>query len=168
MASRRIDAAANLTTMPENAILVINSGSSSLKFGVYSTDLTALPFVGAGLAPPGVRSNHGLGAEAIARPIYRGEIEGIGGGEGKIWLKDASGKTLEEESRNFAQQSDAAKAVSEKLAKIKLPKLEGIGHRVVHGGPSLTAHQRITPQVLQTLEAAAHISRRCTCQLRLP
>jgi acetate kinase len=158
MASRRVDAAANLTTMPDNAILVINSGSSSLKFGVYSTDLTALPFVGAGLAPPGVKSNHGQNTAATAHPIYRGEIEGIGGGEGKIWLKDASGKTLEEESRNFAQQSDAAKAVSEKLAKLKLPSLEGIGHRVVHGGPSLTAHQRITPQVLQTLEAAAHFA----------
>jgi acetate kinase len=144
--------------MSTNAILVINSGSSSLKFGVYSTDLTALPFVGAGLARPGVKSNHSQDAKATAHPIYRGEIEGIGGGEGKIWLKDASGKTLEEESRNFAQQSDAAKAVSEKLAKIKLPKLEGIGHRVVHGGPSLTAHQRITPQVLQTLEAAAHFA----------
>ena len=141
--------------MPANAILVLNSGSSSLKFGVYSAGPSS---VGAGLAPPGVKSDHGLNAEAGTRPIYRGEIEGIGGGEGKIWLKDASGKTLDQESRNFPQQSDAAKAVAGKLAKLNLPKLEGIGHRVVHGGPSLTAHQRITPQVLQTLEAAAHFA----------
>jgi acetate kinase len=141
--------------MPANTILVLNSGSSSLKFGVYSA---GPPSVGAGLAPPGVKSDHGLSAEAGSRPIYRGEIEGIGDGEGKIWLKDAQGKTLEEESRSFPQQSDAAKAVAEKFAKLKLPRLEGIGHRVVHGGPSLTAHQRITPQVLQTLEAAAHFA----------
>jgi acetate kinase len=150
--------------MPDNAILVLNSGSSSLKFGVYSTAPIAVsPFVGAGLAPPGVKSNHSVNAQAAAidphlLPIYRGEIEGIGGGEGKIWLKDAGGKTLEEESKKFAQQSDAAKAVAEKLSKLNFPKLAGIGHRVVHGGPALTAHQKITPQVLQTLEAAAHFA----------
>ncbi len=120
--------------MPTNAILVLNSGSSSLKFGVYS------------------------GATGDPRPTYRGEIEGIGSGEGKIWLKDAAGKTIEEESRGFAQQADAAKAVAEKLAKLKLPKLDGIGHRVVHGGPKLTTHQRITPEVLRTLEGAAHFA----------
>jgi acetate kinase len=120
--------------MPTNAILVLNSGSSSLKFGVYSA------------------------ASGEPRPTYRGEIEGIGVGEGKIWLKDADGKTIEQESRSFAQQSDAAKAVAEKLSKLKLPKLEAIGHRVVHGGPQLTTHQHITPDVLKTLEAAAHFA----------
>jgi acetate kinase len=172
--------------MLDNTILVLNSGSSSLKFGVYSTDPAGVspphsdaatnsptpvgsptkppaPFVGAGLAPPVVQSKQGVTAQASTsdpapRPIYRGEIEGIGGGEGKIWLKDAEGKTLENEPRIFAQQSDAAKAVAEKLSKLNLPKLAGIGHRVVHGGPSLTAHQEITPQVLQTLEAAAHFA----------
>ncbi|MBV9886118.1 MAG: acetate/propionate family kinase [Acidobacteria bacterium] len=120
--------------MPDHVILVLNSGSSSLKFGVYS------------------------GADGEPRPIYRGEVEGIGADKGKLWLKNAEGKALEEESRNFAQQSDAAKTVAEKLSKLKLPKLAGIGHRVVHGGPSLTTHQRITPQVLQTLEGAAHFA----------
>jgi acetate kinase len=177
--------------MPDNTILVLNSGSSSLKFGVYSTDAapsnsgaatpphsraatnsptpagsptnSPAPFVGAGLAPPGVESKQSVTTPAATvdpnlRPIYRGEIEGIGGGEGKIWLKDAEGKTLENEPRIFAQQSDAAKAVAEKLSKLNLPNLAGIGHRVVHGGPSLTAHQKITPQVLQTLEAAAHFA----------
>jgi acetate kinase len=147
--------------MTTNAILVLNSGSSSLKFGVYST--AAAPFVEAGLAPPGVKSNHGVNAQASPtgpdpRPLYRGEIEGIGASEGKIWLKDAAGKSLGEESPKFAQQSDAAKAVAEKLSKVKLPQLNGIGHRVVHGGPKLTTHQRITPEVLKALEAAAHFA----------
>jgi acetate kinase len=120
--------------MNTNAILVLNSGSSSLKFGVYSS------------------------ATGDPKPKYRGEIEGIGSGEGKIWLKDADGKTIEGESRSFAQQSDAAKAVAEKLSKLKLPKLDAIGHRVVHGGPQLTKHQRISPEVLKTLEGAAHFA----------
>jgi acetate kinase len=154
--------------MTTDAILVLNSGSSSLKFGVYSTDASPAspsptPFVGAGLAPPGVKSNHGTNAQAspsdsAPRPIYRGEIEGIGTPKGKIWLKDAEGKLIEEDSRTFAQQPDAAKAVAEKLSKLKLPNLDGIGHRVVHGGPKLTMHQRITPEVLKTLEAAAHFA----------
>jgi acetate kinase len=156
--------------MSTNAILVLNSGSSSLKFGVYSTDAKSVspsasptPSVGAGLAPPGVTSNHGVPVQASPsvpnpRPTYRGEIEGIGGGEGKIWLKDAAGKTIEEESRGFARQSNAAKAVAENLSKLKLPAPDGIGHRVVHGGPKLTTHQRITPGVLKTLEAAAHFA----------
>src|ERR1700742_4314127 len=114
--------------MNDNAILVLNSGSSSLKFGVYSA------------------------ASGDPRATYRGEVEGIGGGDGKIWLKDDAGKTIEEEGRGFAQQADAAKAVAEKLAKLKLARLDGIGHRVVHGGPRLTTHQRITSEVLETLE----------------
>jgi acetate kinase len=156
--------------MPDNAILVLNSGSSSLKFGVYSTGASSVspsasptPFVGAGLAPPGVKSDRDVPAyaspsDSALRPLYRGEIEGIAAGEGKIWLKDSAGKTLEEESRTFAHQSDAANAVAEKLSKLKLPNLTGIGHRVVHGGPKLTTHQCITPDVLKTLEAAAHFA----------
>lgn len=153
--------------MPDNTILVLNSGSSSLKFGVYSSaDLRATattPTVGAGLAPPDAASKHAASAQVLTndpnlRPIFRGEIEGIGGGEGKIWVKDGAGRTVEAEARNFGQQSDAAKAVAEKLTALRLPKLNGIGHRVVHGGPSLTAHQEITPQVLKTLEAAAHFA----------
>jgi len=152
--------------MPDNAILVLNSGSSSLKFGLYTTCLDHAP---GGASPARTDEGGAFAAEsgvevrastiaADVTAIYRGQIEGIGGGEGKIWLKDAEGKTLEQESRNFAQQSDTAKAVAEKLSKLKLPKLDGIGHRVVHGGPSLTAHQCITPQVLQALEAAAHFA----------
>src|SRR5882757_8629790 len=143
---------------PPNAILVLNSGSSSLKFGVYSSSSVA-----AGLAPPGVNSKHPADARASTldpsvQPTYRGEIEGIGGSEGRIWLKDGDGKTIEEESRDFPQQSDAARAVAKKLSKLNLPKLDGIGHRIVHGGPSLTKHQRITPEVLKTLEASAHFA----------
>ena len=144
--------------MPENTTLVLNSGSSSLKFGLYTICEDFTP--GGGSPAP---TKAGAGRTHIKeggepRAIYRGEVEGIGGGQGKIWLKDGGGKTIEEESRNFGQQSDAAKAVAEKLSKLKLSKLAGIGHRVVHGGPSLTQHQRITPQVLQTLEGAAHFA----------
>jgi acetate kinase len=51
-----------------------------------------------------------------------------------------------------------AQAIEEKLSTMALPKLEGIVHRLVHGGPSLTAHQKITLEVLRTLESAAHFA----------
>jgi acetate kinase len=33
-----------------------------------------------------------------------------------------------------------------------------VGHRVVHGGPNLTSHQEITPQVLSELERSVHFA----------
>jgi acetate kinase len=150
--------------MKTNAILVLNSGSSSLKFGVYSGGAPGLtPRLdstpgGASSAPTNGGGDIAANGESDPRPIYRGEIEGIGGGEGKIWVKDGAGKIIEEEGRDFAEQSDAAKGVAEKLSKLKLPRFDGIGHRLVHGGPKLTAHQRITPEVMKTLEGAAHFA----------
>ena len=72
--------------------------------------------------------------------------------------------SLLDEARRVAESEGVALnqlinvAVAEKLSNIALPSLGGVGHRVVHGGPSLTAHQRITPQVLQTLEESAHFA----------
>ena len=126
--------------MSANTIFVMNSGSSSLKFGV---------FAGGGDEARG---------EGRVAALYRGAVEGIGTGEGKIWLRGSDGKSLLEEKRRFSGQAEVAQAVEEKLSKMALPKLEGIAHRLVHGGPSLTAHQKITPEVLRTLESAAHFA----------
>src|SRR5580700_6589191 len=126
--------------MSANTIFVMNSGSSSLKFGV---------FAGGGDEARG---------EGRVAALYRGAVEGIGTEEGKIWLRGSDGKTLLEENRRFSGQAEVAQAVAENFSTIALPKLEGIAHRLVHGGPSLTAHQKITPEVLRTLESAAHFA----------
>jgi len=126
--------------MSANTIFVMNSGSSSLKFGV---------FAGGGDEARG---------EGRVAALYRGAVEGIGTEEGKIWLRGSDGKSLLEEKRRFSGQAEVAQAVEEKLSTMALPKLEGIAHRLVHGGPSLTAHQKITPEVLRTLESAAHFA----------
>src|SRR6202022_47966 len=39
-----------------------------------------------------------------------------------------------------------------------LPGPPSVGHRIVHGGPALREHQKITPRVLEQLEAAAHFA----------
>src|SRR5882724_1551062 len=118
-------------TMSGDAVLVLNSGSSSLKFGVFGE------------------------ADGDLQALYRGAAEGVGTGQGKIWLSEGDGKKLLEETRVLPGQSDVAHVVAEKLSKIPLPKFVGIGHRLVHGGPSLTAHQEITGEVLRTLEMAS-------------
>jgi acetate kinase len=130
--------------MSGDAAFVVNSGSSSLKFGVFAES------EGQGEVPGEVR--------AEVRALYRGAVEGIGGGQGKIWLRTGTGETLLEKPRTFPTQTDAARAVAGELSEIAVPSLRGVGHRVVHGGPSLTTHQKITPEVLQKLEAAAHFA----------
>lgn len=140
--------------MSGSAVFVVNSGSSSLKFGVFAERAGELQAEVRGGATADVHT----GVNADVKALYRGAVEGIGGGQGKIWLRAGTGEALLEEARSFPRQTDAARAVAEKLSNIALPSLGGVGHRVVHGGPSLTAHQRITPQVLQTLEESAHFA----------
>jgi acetate kinase len=129
-------------SMMGDAMFVLNSGSSSLKFGVFAESQ--------GDARPGVKDD--------VKALYRGAVEGIGTGQGKIWLRAGSGEAPYEQAQNFPSQKDAARAVAAKLSEMTFPALSAVGHRVVHGGPSLTAHQKITPQVLETLEVAAHFA----------
>jgi acetate kinase len=124
--------------MSGTAVFVVNSGSSSLKFGVFA--------------------NREEGVRPEVQALYRGAVEGIGGGHGKIWVRTGTGETPLEKTRDFPTQTDAARAVAGELSEIALPSLRGVGHRVVHGGPSLTAHQKITLEVLQKLEEAAHFA----------
>jgi acetate kinase len=121
--------------MPSNPIFVLNSGSSSLKFGLFS---------------PG---NNG-----DVRPLARGSADGIGSDRGKIQLKSSDGKSLYEQPHAIDNQSHALQLVATQWSAHKLSAAAAIGHRVVHGGPNLTTHQKITPQVLAELEAAAHFA----------
>lgn len=121
--------------MPSNPIFVLNSGSSSLKFGLFS---------------PGNNSD--------VRPLARGSADGIGSDRGKIQLKSSDGKPLYEQNQAIDNQSHALQLVAVQLSAHNLPAAAAIGHRVVHGGPNLTTHQSITPLVLAELEAAAHFA----------
>jgi acetate kinase len=122
---------ARKSMMGGDVVFVLNSGSSSLKFGVFAE------------------------ANGDVRVLFRGAAEGIGTGQGKIWLRGGDGKQLLEETQVFPGQSDVVQAVAKKLSKILRPKFAGIGHRVVHGGASLAAHQIITDEVLRTLELSS-------------
>src|SRR6202041_4087173 len=116
------------------AVRVINSGSSSLKFGLY------------------VQRD---GAEQAA---LDGLADGIGRDSGKLELKDARGQTLRSENVRFASEDEALSQAARWLAENSQLKPVAVGHRVVHGGPHLLAHQLITPAVLTELQNCIHFA----------
>src|ERR1700745_4121553 len=110
--------------MADEQILVINSGSASLKFGLY------------------------VQRDGEEQAVLDGLADGIGRDTGKLELKDARGRTLRSEKVRFASEDDALRQPARWLAEISQLKPVAAGHRVVHGGPHLLAHQLITPAVL--------------------
>ena len=117
--------------MAGTIILSLNSGSSSLKFGWFEA------------------------ADGEARPVFSGEVEGIGGTNGHFWVRSADGEILQEDHSAVPEQGDALRIVARLVSDGRLPLPHAVGHRVVHGGPNLREHQRVTPEVLRELEKAA-------------
>ncbi len=113
----------------KTAILVLNAGSSSIKFALY----------------PAVETD-----DEEAR--YGGEIEGIGH-EAHLSVLDADGKSLAE--RTIAGPATHHGALAELLSWIAGHSggitLAAAGHRVAHGGDEFSAPVVITPTVLQKL-----------------
>jgi acetate kinase len=120
--------------MSEAPILVVNTGSSSLKLGLFSA---------------------GNGDETLMLDVL---AEGIGGADGKLTVRDAGGAVRSSETLHAATQLEALHAALPWLAKANATKPVAIGHRVVHGGPKLTTHQRITPALLHELRTCVHFA----------
>jgi len=115
-------------------ILVLNSGSSSLKFGLYA---------------PTADAEH-------AR--FKGSVKGIGGPRGSLSIHDARGENVFEEAARYATPQEALRRVAERLDALGLGTPSALGHRVVHGGPRLREHQALTHEVLRTLQEATHFA----------
>jgi acetate kinase len=115
----------------ERIVLALNSGSSSLKFGLYQ-----------------------VGAARIVT-LLSGEAEAIGEKAGKFHARDARGDALVSEAADIRDQREAVIRIGRLLAKAKMPEPAGIGHRIVHGGPHLRQHCLIDDTVLQQLKAAS-------------
>jgi acetate kinase len=120
--------------MPDEPILVINSGSSSLKFGLY------------------------VECEGDEQAVLDGLADGIGRSRGKLELKDAQGRTLRSEDMRFTSEDEALDHAARWLAELSQTKPAAVGHRVVHGGPHLVAHQLIMPTVLAELRNCVHFA----------
>jgi acetate kinase len=115
-------------------ILVLNSGSSSLKFGVYS---------------------RGTNDE---EPLLAGSAEGIGRNSGALNIFSRDGKALLTRNSTAESQSDALVTLAKEIQQYIHAEPLAVGHRIVHGGPNLLTHQLITPQLLDELRAATHFA----------
>lgn len=115
-------------------ILALNSGSSSLKFGIYHLGVT--------------------GEEAL----LTGSADGIGRPDGALQIQASDGKQLVARKAVLESQSTALDALAATIAEHLHKTPIAVGHRIVHGGPNLREHQLITPKVLEGLRAATHFA----------
>ena len=114
-------------------LLVLNAGSSSLKFCVYQR--------------PGAGQDWRLEA--------KGQIEGIGTAP-RFLAKDGAGTALAE-TKLIGEVRDAASALASLADWLRSryggSQVVGVGHRVVHGGARHAAPVVVTPEVLEDLRA---------------
>jgi acetate kinase len=112
-------------------VLVVNAGSSSIKFQLFSV-------------APGDRLER----------LLKGQIEGVGV-KPHLIARGVSGETLIDETWPSAQVKDVPAALDKVVGFLRshigqLP--TAIGHRVVHGGPDYSAPTVITEAVLKRLD----------------
>jgi acetate kinase len=119
-------------------ILVLNAGSSSLKFQLIDTDGAAI-------------------AESRDRRLARGQIERIGG-EAIITLAAADGESVRT-VQLIRDHAAAVKYIIEWLVSgdsgvpiASVGEIEAVGHRVVHGGERFTHSVRVDDSVRHELE----------------
>ena len=118
----------------DDLIFVLNSGSSSLKFGIYQ---------------------QGASDEEA---LLTGSADGVGHSNGTLHIRSSAGEMLVRREGILESQSNALATVAEEIRKHIHAAPVAVGHRVVHGGPRLLAHQLITPQVLDELRSATHFA----------
>ena len=111
------------------SILVLNAGSSSLKFAVFA-------------------------AEDDAGAMLRGEVSGLGGAP-RLVARDRNGNEVSD--RSWTGKQDFGTILHELLGLVDAqPGHDGVvavGHRVVHGGAVFAAPCLVTPAVLDELDA---------------
>lgn len=115
-------------------VLAINSGSSSLKVGVYCY------------------------RDGDVFALLSGSVSGVGRTDGRLKLEDAEGKELLNRQYTLPSQREALGEMMRALAVTAPGEVAAVGHRVVHGGPHLTEHQRITQEVVETLRESVHFA----------
>ncbi|MBK5935631.1 acetate/propionate family kinase [Halorhodospira sp. 9621] len=114
--------------MPDDAILVLNAGSSSVKYAVY---------------------RHG-DEDALTLHL-RGQVEGIGAAA-RLHVDDLQGAVATRELRAGADHDAALSAVLDAVrAHLGELNLVAAGHRIVHGGQAHSAPVVIDAAVLEAL-----------------
>jgi acetate kinase len=114
----------------EMHVLALNSGSSSLKFGLYHVGSSRTDM------------------------LLSGEAGSIGAATGQFDVQDARHSALLSETATLPTQKDAVIRIARVLGHFGAPTPDAIGHRIVHGGAQLLEHCLIDAFVLQQLQAA--------------
>lgn len=125
-------------------VLVLNSGSSTLKFQLIATDLS-------------------LKARGYEKRLCHGHIEGIGG---EAIIEVQTGKSVKQ--RFTASLPDIVASVDYVVRKISAGSvvqeardvvgIHAVGHRVVHGGELFAHSALITDDVLKGIEECIHLA----------
>ena len=116
--------------------LVINSGSSSIKFSLFDS-----------------------GAEG-PRSVAEGEVTGIGGATVRFKFRGADERDLSGGSVDVTAKTavEALDSVVDAVSGAGLSGFEAVGYRVVHPGPKLNRHVRIDDAVMKDLEDAVEFA----------
>ncbi|BDG72630.1 acetate/propionate family kinase [Roseomonas fluvialis] len=120
-----------------DAVLVINAGSSSIKFELFD-------------------------AQQVPGALYAGQVEGIGAAP-RFSAKDAAGARLADqrwsEGGAPGDHGAALRVIIGWLAGVLAGRrIAAIGHRVVHGGPDLAAPVLVDATVMERLGALASLA----------
>jgi acetate kinase len=111
-------------------LLILNSGSSSIKYSIFAAD------------------------DDSPRSLYEGEIAGIGSEH----ASSSFYRTGEKQPSSAVRAENHVAAIGRVLDAISqpsIPRLDGVGYRVVHPGPRIRDHVRIDDYVLRELDHAA-------------
>ncbi|EWM49248.1 acetokinase family protein [Bordetella holmesii 70147] len=117
----------------QNTILVINAGSSSIKFYLY-----------------------GISEARELSPILGGQLEGIGTQHSRLVVRDAHGQTMTDRQiapRHAADVRDAQEVVGTWLSGHLSGSPLAVGHRVVHGGPDLHTPVLVDDAIIDKLKS---------------
>jgi acetate kinase len=121
-----------------DVIVVVNAGSSSLKFSVFD-----------------------VSREHLALK-WRGQAEGLGTDAPRFVAQDAAGVTLDAHAWTAGARVDHAAAVDRLLdfldRRLDGRRIVAVGHRVVHGGTDFAQPARVDAGVLDALDALAPLA----------
>jgi acetate kinase len=110
-------------------VLVLNSGSSSIKFSIYEA------------------------AESQRIKLFDGTVDAIGTDQGSFWIKDAEGNKLIDQTMTLPNRAVAFKLIADALNSGKFPAPAAIGHRMVCAGRVMQRNLRVTPAMIDEMES---------------
>ena len=116
-------------------ILAINSGSSSLKIGLFQRTETK-----------------------EEECVFTGLAEGIGTTHARMSVRNYAGELLAERACTATSQADALSELIEISPQSVGVGMVAVGHRIVHGGPRLLSHALIDAELLSELDRATHFA----------